>query len=1580
MSGRGGGIAGNPVLIGAATVLVILVAVFLSYNANRACRSCRPTRSRPRCPSAAQPGRRQRGPRSAARASARSATINAQAARRTARAIARARPEAREGRRAAAQGLDACSSARARRSASSTSRSRAGTSSQGFAGRRHDPARAATPTPVEFDEFLNMFDDNTRAAVAGEPRGLRRRVRRPRRVDQHRDRRASARCCATSCRWRRTCPTPEHAPRALRPRARRRPRAIVAPAAETQASLFVNLDTTFARAARGRAAVHPGLDHRAAGPRSTRRSASFPLQRPFLRNTRGRCSASCGPASARCAPRRPALADALGDRHAGAAQDAAAQPPPRRRCCRSCRTFADDPLVPRGIQATDRRWSSRCNPTLDYLAPAQTAVQLRDAVVPQRLLAAERGRPQRHLAALHHRRHAAGPEQRGRPVLGARQRPDASTTTCTPTRTRTRRRRASRRSARPATSRTSRQDRDRQRARHAAGDDGGQRQVMAAPPQAALARVAIGLIAPPWSSLIVLFLGFTKDIPFTRGFEVKAVVRVGELDPARTRPCGSPASRSARSSRSRPPRAPNAAVVTMEINKNGAADPRGRDGQDPAAHLPRGQLLRRPQAGHAAAPEAAGRRHDQDHPDGVAGAARRGADVAAERLAPGPQGRCSTGSRRRSTPSRRPRRTPTPTRRARPDRRRSPSTTRYDDIPAAERSTAQVFEALLGTEPERDVVAPDRAARRDHRRRLIRNESALKDLITNFNTTMAAFASRVGQPARVDPPAARRRSQNANARLRLAQRRVPADARVRARDPARRARDAGDDRRRVPVDRADPQARLASRSSAAWPRSSRPPPPTSRALIDRAIELLPQTDLASKCVARRRAPDRRPRHQRRVRRPARRTTRSSSTRWSGSPARARTSTATACTCASRPAAARRRSRSAQALEHRPAVRQQRRRAARQPAGLSRASARRTSPTCPATRRSCRTSTARRRRSRRRATARTTPRRSPTRDSRARPTLPLPRAQAAPVRPEALRGGAGQVRPRSASTCRTSSRSSALLVVALRRVDVILGQPAPARCRRGCRSSARTSSRSTPRCRPRRPSRRARARRSTSPASRWARSRASSWRRQGDHRPEDRAASTRRIYKDATRAAAAQDRPEGHGRRAHARARRTRAGCPRAARSRSRRRCPTSTSTRSSPSLDADTRDYLRLLLNDGGAGAAAATAASWRRRSGASSRPRSTRARSTRRWPSGAANIARVVHNFSLLTDELGQRDTQLASFVVNSNAVFAALARQDASAAADAAQAAAHAERHADDARQGHRRMADDARADAAGAAARRPGARPVAARRCARSCARRRRSSATSSGRSRAPRCRRSSELRPALQRPRGGDARPHARLQGRQLAAQQGRLQPARRHEEGYLFWSSWVNHARPDGLLDPGRARPDPPRPRRAVGCQTGAAAGLRRRRPTRSSARSSSCSNAPATDADLPEVERRPAGGRRWSRPLPASASIAAMVIFALSCFGLLLFLWLAFGGPVPLKPKGYRFTASASPRRRSWRKEADVRISGVPVGKVKTIDARQADRARRRRRSSSSRGTRRCRRTRRRSCARRRCWARPTSS
>ena len=67
---------------------------------------------------------------------------------------------------------------------------------------------------------------------------------------------------------------------------------------------------------------------------------------------------------------------------------------------------------------------------------------------------------------------------------------------------------------------------------------------------------------------------------------------------------------------------------------------------------------------------------------------------------------------------------------------------------------------------------------------------------------------------------------------------------------------------------------------------------------------------------------------------------------------------------------------------------------------------------------------------------------------------------------------------------------------------------------------------------------------------------------------------------------------------------------------------------------------------------------------------------------------------------------------------------------------------------------------------------------------------------------------------------------------------------------------------------------------------------------------------------------------------PSFGKIAAMVLFALTCFGLLLFLWLAFGGPVPLKPKGYRFQV-AVPEANQLSAEADVRSSGVTIGKVK---------------------------------------------
>src|SRR5918996_3467363 len=70
---------------------------------------------------------------------------------------------------------------------------------------------------------------------------------------------------------------------------------------------------------------------------------------------------------------------------------------------------------------------------------------------------------------------------------------------------------------------------------------------------------------------------------------------------------------------------------------------------------------------------------------------------------------------------------------------------------------------------------------------------------------------------------------------------------------------------------------------------------------------------------------------------------------------------------------------------------------------------------------------------------------------------------------------------------------------------------------------------------------------------------------------------------------------------------------------------------------------------------------------------------------------------------------------------------------------------------------------------------------------------------------------------------------------------------------------------------------------------------------------------------------------------PSLPRILTMIVFALSCFGLLLFLWLSFGGPIPLKPKGYQVKV-AFPEATTLATEADVRIAGVSVGKVRSLE------------------------------------------
>jgi virulence factor Mce-like protein len=66
---------------------------------------------------------------------------------------------------------------------------------------------------------------------------------------------------------------------------------------------------------------------------------------------------------------------------------------------------------------------------------------------------------------------------------------------------------------------------------------------------------------------------------------------------------------------------------------------------------------------------------------------------------------------------------------------------------------------------------------------------------------------------------------------------------------------------------------------------------------------------------------------------------------------------------------------------------------------------------------------------------------------------------------------------------------------------------------------------------------------------------------------------------------------------------------------------------------------------------------------------------------------------------------------------------------------------------------------------------------------------------------------------------------------------------------------------------------------------------------------------------------------------PRLARIATMVLFAVSCFGLLLYLWISFGGALPLQTQGWRFKVGFE-QAAQLGDQAEVRVAGVPVGKV----------------------------------------------
>lgn len=74
-----------------------------------------------------------------------------------------------------------------------------------------------------------------------------------------------------------------------------------------------------------------------------------------------------------------------------------------------------------------------------------------------------------------------------------------------------------------------------------------------------------------------------------------------------------------------------------------------------------------------------------------------------------------------------------------------------------------------------------------------------------------------------------------------------------------------------------------------------------------------------------------------------------------------------------------------------------------------------------------------------------------------------------------------------------------------------------------------------------------------------------------------------------------------------------------------------------------------------------------------------------------------------------------------------------------------------------------------------------------------------------------------------------------------------------------------------------------------------------------------------------------------SKQAPSTGQLLVIVGFALSCFGILLFLWITFGGPTPFKAKPYEIRVPFK-EATQLAEQSDVRISGVSVGKVQKID------------------------------------------
>lgn len=83
-----------------------------------------------------------------------------------------------------------------------------------------------------------------------------------------------------------------------------------------------------------------------------------------------------------------------------------------------------------------------------------------------------------------------------------------------------------------------------------------------------------------------------------------------------------------------------------------------------------------------------------------------------------------------------------------------------------------------------------------------------------------------------------------------------------------------------------------------------------------------------------------------------------------------------------------------------------------------------------------------------------------------------------------------------------------------------------------------------------------------------------------------------------------------------------------------------------------------------------------------------------------------------------------------------------------------------------------------------------------------------------------------------------------------------------------------------------------------------------------------------------------------NKQAPSIGQLITITGFALSCFALLLFVWVAFGGPTPLAASGYHLKLPLA-QVGQLAEQSQVRISGVEVGRVTGVDLGEGAQSRR---------------------------------